>query len=98
MYAAINVSLVVDFDYRKYSLLIIFFSFLSLSLFPFPVAAKQIPDAMMNHLDHMAVIMRVSKPDLCALLKSLYETLTDRSYITQLLTINDHIKLMSADN
>lgn len=59
---------------------------------------KQIPDAMMNHLEHMADLMHVSKPELCALLKSLYETLTDRDYITQLLSINDHIKLMSADN
>lgn len=53
---------------------------------------------MMNHLEHLAVQVRVNKQDLCALLKSLCETVSDRDFIKQLLTINDHISSMSADN
>lgn len=53
---------------------------------------------MINHLEHLSAQIRVDKPDLCALLKSLCETISDRDFIKQLLTINDHITAMSADN
>lgn len=53
---------------------------------------------MMIHLEQLAAQVRIIKPDLCALLKSLHETMSDRDFIKQLLTINDHINSMSADN
>lgn len=53
---------------------------------------------MMNHLENLSAQIRLSKQDLCALLKQLCETVSDREFIKQLLTINDHITAMSADN
>lgn len=53
---------------------------------------------MMNHLENLSAQIRLSKQDLCALLKQLCETISDRDFVKQLLTINDHITAMSADN
>lgn len=53
---------------------------------------------MMNHLDNLSAQIRLSKSDLCVLLKSLCDTMSDRDFIKQLLAINDHITAMSADN
>lgn len=52
----------------------------------------------MNHLDNLAEQIRLSKQDLCTLLKSLCDTMSDRDFIKQLLAINDHVTAMSADN
>lgn len=53
---------------------------------------------MANHLELLAAQIRVTKLNLCILLKSLCEIISDREYIKQLLAINDHITAMSADN
>lgn len=58
----------------------------------------QIPEAMMNHLVNLSAQIRLSKSDLCDLLKSLNNIMSDRDFIKQLLAINDHITVMSADN
>lgn len=52
----------------------------------------------MNHLKHLAAQINLNKKDLCVLLKSLSEIMTDHDFIKQLLEINDHITAMSADN
>lgn len=59
---------------------------------------SQIPDTMMNHLENLSTQIRLTKSELCTLLKQLCETVSDRDFIKQLLTINDHITAMSADN
>lgn len=58
----------------------------------------QIPETMMNHLENLSAQIRLNKSDLCALLKTLCETVSDREFIKQLLAINDHVTAMSADN
>lgn len=58
----------------------------------------KIPETMMNHLENLSAQIRLSKSDLCALLKTLCETVSDREFIKQLLAINDHVTAMSADN
>lgn len=60
--------------------------------------APQIPPTMMNHVENISDQIRVSKSDVCALLRNLHETMADRDFIKQLLTINGHINAMSADN
>lgn len=52
----------------------------------------------MNHLENLSAQIRVGKTELCTLLKSLCDTISDRDFIKQLLAINDHITAMSADN
>lgn len=59
---------------------------------------SQIPEAMMNHLENLSAQIRLNKSELCALLKSLCDVMSDRDFIKQLLAINDHITAMSADN
>lgn len=53
---------------------------------------------MMSHLENLSAQVRVGKTELCTLLKSLYDILSDRDFVKQLLAINDHITAMSADN
>lgn len=58
----------------------------------------QIPEVMMNHLKNVSAQIRMSETDLKALLKSLCVALSDQDFIKQLLSINDHINTISADN
>lgn len=53
---------------------------------------------MMHHLENLSAQIRVGKMELCTLLKSLYDILSDRDFVKQLLAINDHITSISADN
>lgn len=59
---------------------------------------SQIPEAIMNHLNYVSAQLRMSKSDLCHLLKSLNEAVSDQEFIKQVLDINDNITAMSADN
>lgn len=52
----------------------------------------------MIHLDQLAPQLSMDKPELIALMKSLYDVMADQSFIKQILAINDDITLMSADN
>lgn len=53
---------------------------------------------MLNHLNNLSAQIRLGKTELCTLLKSLYDTISDRDFIKQLLAINDDITAISADN
>lgn len=52
----------------------------------------------MPHLEELSTQLRMNKSDLIQLLKSLYEVMSDQSFIKQVLGINDDITVMSADN
>lgn len=53
---------------------------------------------MMVHVKNLAEQLRMNKEDLCKLLKFICEAISDQNFIKQLLVINDHITVMSADN
>lgn len=52
----------------------------------------------MVHLEMLAPQLAMSMKDLISLLKSLYEVISDQNFIGQVLSINDEITVMSADN
>lgn len=58
----------------------------------------KIPDAIMVHLELLAPQLAMAMNDLLSLLKSLYEVICDQNFIGQVLSINDEITVMSADN
>lgn len=51
-----------------------------------------------THLDAVAAQLRLSVHDLAHLLRSLHDVMVDQAFVKQVLSINDEITLMSADN
>lgn len=58
----------------------------------------QISDGVMVHLELLAPQLAMPMKDLISLLRSLYEVISDQNFIGQVLSINDEITVMSADN
>lgn len=52
----------------------------------------------MVHVNFLSAQLRMTKPELCQLLKSLSNAMADQDFIHQVLEVNDNISAMSADN
>lgn len=55
-------------------------------------------DVLNGHVEQLADQLRMSKRDLLNLLRSLHDVMVDQSFVKQVLSINDEITVMSADN
>ncbi|KAH8365217.1 hypothetical protein KR084_006210, partial [Drosophila pseudotakahashii] len=64
----------------------------------FKVGKGKLPDYVGQHLSRLAPQLKMPLPELTELCKSLAEVVTDQSFISQVLAINDDIGNMSVEN
>jgi len=62
------------------------------------IITHQLPDYVGQHLSRLAPQLKIPLPELTELCKSLAEVVTDQSFISQVLAINDDIGNMSVEN
>ncbi|XP_055373160.1 uncharacterized protein LOC129606706 [Condylostylus longicornis] len=60
--------------------------------------SSKIPDHVTTHIEQLAPQLNIDKIELLDIFKSIAEVVTDQDFIKQVLSINDDINEMSADN